>query len=136
MQSPGSAGHPERGHDLGLGKAPRRAGRYCAKVLKVPHLAKRSLLMISVTTSPSSDQSNKRTARSAIIQLEEAAFFPRLSDCLDDAAGLVGLVQGETAGHRTGLNGREACRVDHLELGIMLPDSIRRSAIRRLHPAA
>jgi hypothetical protein len=44
-----------------------------------------------------------------------------LSDGLDDAVGLVGLLQGETAGHRTGLDRRKARRVDHLQLGIMLP---------------
>ena len=49
------------------------------------------------------------------------SFFSHLSDRFDDAVGLVGLVQGEIARHRTGLHGREAGRVDHLQLGIMLP---------------
>jgi hypothetical protein len=47
--------------------------------------------------------------------------FPaHFSNGLDDAVLMIGLLQGQTARHRTSLDRREACRIDHRQPGIML----------------
>jgi hypothetical protein len=53
-------------------------------------------------------------AKDAGIYFEESRLYPaHFSNGLDDAIRMVGFLQGQTAWHRTSLDRREACRVDH-----------------------